>query len=202
MCWGLWGLCGYAEFISMRGTVPAAGYLFFARPKKRYEKKGRPTAAPSYGWFPALLAWLGACQTGHPWPDWQGVHPCTPPSGLIQAKLRYSALADGRGTSKSDSCIEGPRFAHPCVNSMSARILISSQICALMVSTPRRVQFCHCIIRKLCKRQIKPIANRRTSSGFSRKTGRYRLGSSFRSFERSECWCISAAKDSWGHIRW
>ncbi len=49
-------------------SVPAAGPLFFACPKKRGEKKGHPTAAPLCEWFPA---------------------------GLIQAKLRYSALLTG-----------------------------------------------------------------------------------------------------------
>ncbi|PKM44323.1 MAG: hypothetical protein CVV05_11275 [Gammaproteobacteria bacterium HGW-Gammaproteobacteria-1] len=63
------------------GGRPARGSLFFARPKKSNQKKGRPDVSP-FG-FPALLAQNGVSPTGRPCPDGErrAIHGA-PPAGL------------------------------------------------------------------------------------------------------------------------
>jgi hypothetical protein len=86
------------------GSRPARGLLFFVRPKKTNEKKGRPIAAPCG--FPARLARIGARlrailtrRRG------QAIHGLSP-AGLIRFGLRCSARQTGGKGGKSKDKIK------------------------------------------------------------------------------------------------
>jgi len=82
---------GFATACLNRGLVPETELLFFARPKKSNQKKGRPAAR-----HPLRFSHQpGIAREAIPGLAGEDAHPCAPPSGLVRLMLRCSARHDG-----------------------------------------------------------------------------------------------------------
>ena len=78
-----------------RVPAPEGGVLFFARPKKSTQKKGRPAGTP-FG-LPALLAVHRARQTALPCADWRVRASLRAPFGPFRRPAAMLGAPDGSG---------------------------------------------------------------------------------------------------------
>jgi len=70
--------------------APESEILFFARPKKSIQKKGRPTAAKAL----ALLTFVEGCLKGYPYPSGNERNPFHSPFGLFPTKAPVLSAAE------------------------------------------------------------------------------------------------------------